>query len=243
MRVIEPSFKIETKVDGTAILKEIELFARNCYKSEVKITETSHLEFVRKLMHTFKHEGICDHHVISVRLICDRGVSHELVRHRIAAYLQESTRYCNYSGDVVFIRPPWVKPLENVEQYFTRMVWDDSNRLSLQDEEWYWAMRKAEESYIKLLEYGWKPEQARSVLPNSLKTEVIATLNLTSWRNFFKKRTATSAHPQMRQLSIPMLAEFKRLIPVVFDDIEPGQMPKDAGAITEEVTDDVTKPN
>lgn len=229
MLVIEPSFKIETELDGTKILKEIELFARNCYKSEGKVTDTSHLDFVRKLMHTFKHEGICDHHVISVRWVCCRGVSHELVRHRIAAYLQESQRYVNYSNNgVQFIRPLWVQRLDcTVEQYFSKAVDDTSCRISEADEEWYWSMIQAENQYNKLIKLGWKPEEARDVLPNATKTEVISTLNLTSWRNFFKKRTATQAHPKMRQLAIPMLAEFKRLIPVIFDDIQPGAMPVD----------------
>jgi len=202
MKITSPSFKIETSVDGVKILKEIEVFARNCYKSEGKITDDSYLEFVRCLLHTKKHAGICDHHVISVRLIIDRGVSHETVRHRIAAYLQESTRYCDYAK------------VDNIE------VIDIAPHMTLdQYQEWAHAMQDAELHYFNLRKKGCRPEIARSVLPNSLKTEIIQTMNLTAWRNWFQKRCAMNAHPQMREVSIPLLTEFKRLIPVIFEDI------------------------
>lgn len=202
MKITRPSFKIETSVDGVKILKEIETFARTCYKSEGKITDDSYLEFVRRLLHTRKHAGICDHHCISVRLVVDRGVSHETVRHRIAAYLQESTRYCDYAK------------ADNIE------VIDISPHVTLdQYQEWARAMTDAERHYFNLRKMGCKPEIARSVLPNSLKTELIQTMDLTAWRNWFQKRCASNAHPQMREISIPLLTEFKRIIPVVFEDI------------------------
>jgi thymidylate synthase (FAD) len=203
VQIIKAGFTIETEVDGVKILKEIEQFARNCYKSEGKATETSYLEFVSRLLHTRKHEGIADHHVVSCRIIIDRGVGNEVVRHRIAAYLQESTRYCDYvkAGEIQVI---------DVSRHMTET----------QLAEWILAMEDAERHYNNLRGMGCKPEIARDVLPLSLKTEIIMTLNLTSWRNFFKKRTAPNAHPQLREISIPMLVEFKRLIPVMFDDIE-----------------------
>jgi thymidylate synthase (FAD) len=202
MKVIEPSFKIESPVDGMAMLKRIERYARTCYKSEARITDTSCLEFVGRLLHTNKHKNIVEHESVTVRIICDRGVSHELVTHRIASRLQESTRYCDYKGEMEFIRPLWAHP--------------ETKEYAL----WANTMMLIEDRYRQLRAWGWKPEQARSVLPNSLKTEIVLTLNFSSWRNFFQLRVAPNAHPQMRQITRPLLAEFKRLIPVVFDDIE-----------------------
>ena len=201
--IVKPSFVIETKFDGEQILREIELYARNCYKSEEKIGDfESTKKFVGRLLFTNKHEGIVDHHCVTVRVICDRGVSHEIVRHRIAAYLQESTRYCDYgkSGTIQVIEPP--------------------DLTEDQRSAWKAAMNTAEDSYNAMRRAGASPQIARSVLPNSLKTEVIMTLNLRSWRNFFRLRTAVNAHPQMREIAVPLLAELKRRIPVVFDDLE-----------------------
>lgn len=203
-KIVKPFFTVETDVDGKKILREIERFARNCYKSEGKITEDSAEPFVRRLLHTLHHEGVPDHHVVSVRMVIDRGVSHEVVRHRIAAYLQESTRYCDYNraGEIQVI---------DISKHFTH-----SESFSV----WWLAMCHAEIAYNKLRELGERPEIARSVLPNSLKTEIIVTLDLTSWRNFFKKRAVNpKAHPQMREIAVPLLAAFQRLIPVIFEDI------------------------
>ena len=197
---------IENKYDGKEILRQIEKYARNCYKSEDKTGDFEATKrFVGRLLHTLKHEGIADHHVITVRLICDRGVSHEVVRHRIAAYLQESTRYCDYSkaGEIQVI---------DISRHM----------LPAQFDIWCEAMRTAEGYYNKLRALGCRPEIARSVLPNSLKTEIIMTLNLTSWRNFFKKRACNAgAHPQMKEVAIPLLQEFQRTIPMIFDDLVP----------------------
>ena len=202
---------IENDYDGGLILRQIERYARNCYKSEGKTGDMEATKaFVRRLLHTLKHEGIADHHIITVRIVCDRGVSHEIVRHRIAAYLQESTRYCDYAkaGEIQVI---------DIAQHMTVKQYDA----------WLRAMRNAEASYNELRVLGCKPEIARSVLPNSLKTEIIMTLDLTSWRNFFKKRACNpSAHPQMREVAIPLLKEFQEKIPVIFDDLVPAAMPE-----------------
>jgi thymidylate synthase (FAD) len=206
-QIIKPSFTIETQLDGAQILREIERYARNCYKSEGKIGDFGDTKkFVGNLLHTRKHEGIVDHHIITVRVICDRGVSHEIVRHRIAAYLQESTRYCDYakSGEIgaVDLRPF----LASTDQIA----------------EWWNAMVDAERHYNQLRAMGCSPQIARSVLPNSLKTEIIMSLNIRSWRNFFRLRACSmAAHPQMREIACPLLQEFKRRIPVLFDDLEP----------------------
>lgn len=205
MRVIKPSVEILTPLDGAEILKHIERCGRVCYKSEDKITEDSAPKFVKTVL-SRGHEAVIEHYSISVRFVCDRGVSHEIVRHRLASYCQESTRYCNYSKDgfgneITVIEPPFL----------------DNN---IKKADWESACRNAEFSYFKMLESGCTPQEARSVLPNSLKTEVIMTANLREWRHFLRLRCATAAHPQMRQVALELLGQFKARIPVVFDDIE-----------------------
>jgi thymidylate synthase (FAD) len=214
MKLIRPSFEILDQVNGQEILKRIERAGRTCYKSEYAITDESAVKFVKMIVQR-GHESVLEHEKISVLVICDRGVSHEIVRHRIASYSQESTRYCDYAGGhVTFIIPPWVdeevKPGTYSEYESTP---DDATN------DWLNAMWNIENIYKLLREKGWKPEQARSVLPNSLKTEIIVSMNLREWRHFFKLRTAPAAHPQMREIAVPMLNRFKELILVVFDDI------------------------
>lgn len=205
MRIIAPSTEILTPLDGTAILKHIELCGRVCYKSEGLMTEDSMERFVRGIIKR-GHEAVLEHSSFSVRFIVDRGVSHEIVRHRLASYCQESTRYCNYADDkfgeeITVIRPYYLE------------------EGSVAFEEWRTACRRAEEAYLWLLGQGHSPQEARAVLPNSLKTELIMTANLREWRHFFKLRTAPAAHPQMREVTIPLLREVQRRIPVVFEDI------------------------
>lgn len=205
MRIISTSFEILDEIDGEKILKRIETIGRICYKSEDKITESSAKEFIKKLLKR-GHESVIEHEKISVKIICDRGVSHELVRHRIASYSQESTRYCNYFKDKFGNELTLIKP------YFWN---DDIPKYNI----WVETMQTIEQNYNKLIEMGAKPEEARSILPNSLKTEIIVTMNLRQWRHFFKLRAAPNAHPQMREVSIPLLNKMKTIIPVIFDDI------------------------
>ena len=187
--------------DNDNALRTIEYYGRISYKSEDKITDESAPRFVKMLL-TLGHESVIEHVNATVKFVVDRGVSHEIVRHRIASFTQESTRYCNYkSKGVVFIQPPI----------------EDEEALKL----WRNAMGVAEATYLQMLELGIKPQIARSVLPNSLKTEIIMTANLREWRHFFKLRTAKPAHPQMREVTIPLLAQFKSAIPIIFDDIIP----------------------
>ena len=204
MRIVKAGYEIISPIDGENILKHIELCGRVCYKSEERIADDSARKFVASIVKR-GHESVLEHVSITVRLICDRGVSHEIVRHRIASYSQESTRYCNYASgknnDLTFIEP---------------LFWNDDAKLEV----WKESMREIECVYANLIYNGATPQEARSVLPNSLKTELICTMNLREWRHFFKQRTSKAAHPQMREITIPLLAEFKEKIPVVFDDIE-----------------------
>jgi thymidylate synthase (FAD) len=209
MKLIQPSFEILSEIDGISILKNIERAGRTCYKSEDKITSDSAERFVRALING-GHESVLEHEGISVRFVCDRGVSHELVRHRIASFSQESTRYCNYSRDGFGNELTFIIPL--FEE-------DGTEVASSEEIEWKSAMRDAERHYMNLIKMGWKPQHARSVLPNSLKTEIVVTANIREWRLIFKQRASKSAHPQMRQLMCPLLEEFKKCIPAIFDDI------------------------
>jgi thymidylate synthase (FAD) len=201
VQIVKPSFVIETPVDGEEILRRIEQFGRTCYKSEDRITSDSARGFVERILRS-GHESVIEHVSVTVRIICDRGVTHEIVRHRLAAYSQESTRYCNYRS----------RGVQVVEPFF---FVEDHKKYGI----WLAAMRDCEIAYDALIEAGATPQEARSVLPNSLKTEIVVTYNLREWRHFFKVRTTRKAHPQMREITIPLLAEFKRLIPAIFDDI------------------------
>lgn len=204
MKIIKASFVIEDCIDGEVMLQKLERAGRTCYKSEDDITIDSAKRFVKMIIER-GHESVLEHEKVTVRIICDRGVTHEIVRHRIASYSQESTRYCNYSDDkfgseITVIEPCFCKGDT------TWRVWD-------------WAMEHAEKSYLQLLKLGATPQEARSVLPNSLKTEIVVTMNLREWRHFFKLRTSNKAHPQMREIARPLLVEFTTRIPAVFDDI------------------------
>lgn len=221
MRIIKPSYEIMTPIHREEILKAIELAGRVCYKSEDKITEDSASKFVTMLI-SRTHEAMIEHYNITVKFVCDRSVSHEIVRHRIASYAQESTRYCNYSNDkfgnqITYVQPCWFK--DDYTQYSPKELEKDFN-FDESEEAWIQAMYDAEKTYNTLIKNGWTPQEARSVLPNSLKTEIVVTMNLREWRHFFKLRTASTAHPQMREVAIPLLNDLKRILPEIYGDIE-----------------------
>ena len=205
VRVINASYEILAVPDRMESLKFIERIGRTCYKSEEKITENSAMTFVKLLVDS-GHHSVIEHAIITVRFICDRGVSHELVRHRLASYSQESTRYANYSKDKFGNEITVIKPL----------FWIDG---SAENSKWLEAMRQAEKSYMELIRFGSRPEEARSVLPNSLKTEIVMTCNIREWRHILKLRCAKSAHPQMREIMLPLLEELQEKIPILFDDL------------------------
>jgi thymidylate synthase (FAD) len=222
MKLIKPYTEILTPIDGKKILKTIEKVARTCYKSEDKITDDSSEKMVKSLINR-GHEAMIEFFDITVKFVCDRGVSHEIVRHRMASYAQESTRYCNYSKDkfhsqITYIIPSWVNL---VESEWTKEQVDCSYPISFTEQDLIWMkqMISAEESYNKLISDGWQPQQARSVLPNSLKTEINVKMNLREWRHFFRLRCAPAAHPQMREVAIPLLENLKMSVPIIFDDI------------------------
>jgi thymidylate synthase (FAD) len=218
MQIIKAGYEILDLLNGEEILKKIERVARVCYKSEDKIGEGTAEKMVRALVKS-KHEAMLEHFSFSVKFIVDRGVSHELVRHRVASFAQESTRYCNYGnkgGEITVIEPCYLKKPVGV------MNMDNPEEVRWLS--WYNSVSKAEDAYITMLEHGATPQEARAVLPNSLKTEVVMTANLREWRHFFSLRACGATgkpHPQMLEVAVPLLKEIKSLIPVVFDDLEP----------------------
>lgn len=202
MKIIKPSFTVLYMADGAEILRLTEICARNCYQSE----PTGDTEgFIRRIIKS-GHESVLEHSSATVRIICDRGVMAEITRHRHHSFSIKSTRYCNYSkekfgGEITVIHP-----------YF----WEEGSKPFL---EWNRAMMACERAYLNLIDGGASPEEARSVLPNSLETNIICTANMRSWRHWFKLRCSKKSHPQMRQVALPILAEFHRRLPVVFEDI------------------------
>jgi len=230
MRLIKPGYQILTKVNGKEILKRIEFAGRVSHKSEDKITKDSAEKFVKMIIN-MGHLSVIEHESFSVKFITDRGISHELVRHRLASFTQESTRYCNYlknkfGNQLTFIIPFWLELEEgNYHILEDNLVIDTPNGILRfedfnRDELIYlYTLHQIEKNYNELITLRWGPEKARSILPNSLKTEIVVTANLREWRHIFKERTSNAAHPQMREIMIPLLKEVKEKIPVVFDDI------------------------
>ena len=206
MKVVEPSVELITPINQETVLKRLEQCGRVCYKSEDRIGDGTAEKFVRNIIKR-GHEAVLEHCSFTAKFICDRGVSHELVRHRIASYCQESTRYCNFSADkfgneITVIRPFYLDPGSG----FYRV--------------WYKACQDAEYAYFTLLDCGYSPQEARAVLPISLKTEVVMTANIREWRTVLKLRTAPAAHPQMRQVMKELFRVLKEGMPVLFGDID-----------------------
>lgn len=210
MKIIEPDYEILTPINGVEILQTIEKIARTCYKSEDKIAPGTAERMIHNLISN-RHEAMIEFFDITVKFTHNRGFSHELVRHRLCSFAQESTRYCNYVDDkfgneLTMIRPYWASSIKAMNI-------------------WIHRMEELEDTYFDLLETlkedGIQPQAqaARGVLPNDLKTEINIKANLREWRAIFKLRCAPDAHPDMRRVMLPLLRELQEEIPVVFDDI------------------------
>lgn len=217
MRIAEAHYEFilpypDWKTAHDTILRMIEKAGRTCYKSEDKITHESASKFVRNIV-KHGHEAMLEHANLTVRFVVDRGVSHELVRHRVASFAQESTRYCNYSQDkfgkeITFIKPFFLK--KGSEAY----------------KDWESACSSAESCYMLMLDDGCTPEEARCVLPNSLKTEVVMTANMREWKHFFRLRALGETgkpHPQMQEVALPLLHDLQKYLPEIFDDLGRGE--------------------
>lgn len=187
MNIIKASVELVNAPDYQTMLNTIEQAGRVCYKSEDKIEEGSAERFVQAILN-HGHEAVIEHSLITVKFICDRGVSHEIVRHRLASYCQESTRYCNYSkskfcNEITVIEPCYLKP--GTAGYLL----------------WRRACKTAEIAYMDMLDNGATPQEARAVLPTSTKTEVVMSANIREWRHFLRLRNAPAAHPQMQEVA------------------------------------------
>lgn len=202
MKFKEQSYKILSPI-GPEMLNAIERAGRTCYQSIKEVEDPLRAHKFCDMLIERGHEAMLEFADITVSLITNRGVSHELVRHRLASYAQESTRYCKYRDDVTFIWPVWFDKSTAIQ----KSIWLD-------------AMEEAETRYIQLLNNGWKAEEARDVLPNALKTEIVIKANVREWRNIFKLRLSKAAHPQFRSLMEPLIAELKAKVPVLFQDIK-----------------------
>lgn len=205
MQIISPSVEILGNPDPRQMLRNMEAAGRVCYKSEANIKENTAGPFLRRLVQS-GHESVIEHEKLSVKIICDRGVTHEIVRHRIASYSQESTRYCNYTKDKFGNELTFIKPL----------FWDEGDTCYTL---WKEQMASIEKGYFALIEAGATPEEARSVLPNSLKTEIVVTMNMREWRHFFRLRGSKAAHPQICEIVRLLLPKFRELLPDLFEDI------------------------
>ena len=205
MRIIEPKVVIESNMTQEEAMNLIERAGRVCYKSEGKIGDRSAEKFIKNILKR-GHESVIEHISITVRVICDRGVSHEIVRHRIASYSQESTRYCNYATDKFSNEITVIKPLFWVDESAQFMIWKQ-------------GMEGCERAYFALINAGATPQEARSVLPNSLKTEIFMTMNFREWRHFFTLRCSSAAHPQMRQVASMIFEQFMERYPLFVEDL------------------------
>lgn len=215
MRIIKPYVEPTVPLaPAEDLYRIVEAGGRTCYLSEAGEGDTP-AKFIQRAIKR-GHESILEHATISLRFICDRGVSHELVRHRLASYSQESTRYCNYSkgkfgNEITVIQPCW---LENPGPEVTEATdWDV----------WEFDMKRAEQTYLRLLDMGWTPQQARSVLPNSLKTEIVVTMNIRNWRHFFQMRyfgVAGTPHPQMVEVAKMAFDLLYSHYPAFFEDLK-----------------------
>lgn len=202
MNIIQPSATIIDDLDGQAILKKIENAARTCYQSFDKAGKGTAEKLIASCIKR-GHESIMEHVSVSVWFITDRAIHNELVRHRITSVSCESTRYCKYENGIAVISPLFQNDSFGIKNYY-----------------WEKAMKQSEESYCQMIARGATPQEARAVLPMSLKCEYVVTANLREWRYIFRLRCNSASHPEMQRIMIPLMGDFKERIPVVFDDIE-----------------------
>lgn len=205
MIIIKPQVLVPLPEIEEQLLGKLERYARVCYKSEERMGDGPNPQFLKGIL-SRGHESVIEHEKITVMFVCDRGITHEIVRHRIGSYSQESTRYCNYSQD------KFGREITVIEPYYLKdpaayAVWEN-------------ACEQAEKAYMEMLAMGSSPQEARAILPTCLKTEIVVTYNIREWRHFFALRCSGGAHPQMRQVAIPLLRLFQERIPVLFEQIE-----------------------
>lgn len=236
MRIVRPYAKIMEPDLMAGALGRIEYAARVSHRSEENAGDSPE-KFIRAVVLGHGDWSVVEHVSASVEFLVDRGITHEIVRHRIASYTQESTRFVNYAKKMP---PSFIYPIVGVEcpyclngdpptpqgttiyaQHCKPWIHGMGTLECCYNPAWLVAIQSAEDEYRNLLDIGWRPQEARSVFPNALSSKIIVTLNLRTWRHFFLMRTSKEAHPQMRQVTIPLLSEFQRLVPVLYEDIVP----------------------
>ncbi len=224
MIVIDQHYIIESK--SLFAETKIERAGRTCYKTEDKISTNSANKFVRMLRDK-GHHAMIEFADMTTVFITNRGVTHELVRHRLCSFAQESTRYVRYDGRMEIIRPMWCRDTVPLGEYPGGSHYYDHNRDAIQipcgydtpERRWIDSCCRAEQDYKILINLGWTPQQAREVLPNSLKTEIVVKANVREWRHIFTLRCSKYAHPQMYDLMRPLLADCIEQHPAIFEDI------------------------
>ena len=207
VKIVEPSYRILTPINGKEILQHIEKIARTCYKSEDRITEDG--ESAKKLIKSLielGHTAMIEHYSISVQFTTDTGFLKDITRHRLASFAAESTRWCNYSKGKFDNQISVIKPV-NIQEG------------SREYEIWLECMKNIEKSYMEMAELGCAPDQMRMLLPHSTKTDINITANIREWRHIFKIRLFGHAHPSIKQLLDPLLKDFQKEIPILFDNI------------------------
>lgn len=206
--ILTPHFYDPVRLD----IHLIELAGRTAYKSE-DLAGKNPEKFIRRLIAN-GHESVLEHSLLTVKFVTDRGITHELVRHRLASYTQESTRYCNYTknkfgNEITVIRPWWADEDTEKMDPNTRARWMN----------WYSDCLQAENAYMDAIHMGQTPQEARALLPTCLKSEIVMSTNYREWRHVLKLRTAQDAHPQIRALLIPLAEELAEVCPCVWEDI------------------------
>lgn len=219
MKIIEPSFTLSTpyseglnRTDGVRMLRFIEAQGRISHRSEDKQTLESWEKFIPAVVIGHGDWSICEHASITATIRTDRGITHEIVRHRLFAFTQESTRFVRYKGEMEFVCPSTFTPTQDEPELYS--PWTPYG-------EWYHFVYGAEQSYGAMIAEGVRPQEARSILPNSLAATIAVTGNLRSWRWWFLARTTKETHPDFRRVSVPMLEQFKQIVPILYDDIQP----------------------
>lgn len=219
MKIINPFYEILTDINNTTEIKKfLEQCTRTAYQSHDLTTKDSHDKLL-KIITKKGHLSVLEHFSISVKFVSNRGFTHELVRHRLASFTQESTRYCSYNKDkfdnqITYIKPLWLPRIQTGEYSNIASIWKANYPADTTTYLLY--LFNNERKYMELTKIGWKPEEARDILPNALKAEIVMTANLREWKHIFKLRANKHAHPQMQQLMKPLYKEFKEKFPIIF---------------------------
>ena len=205
MKIIEPEIIIDN-FDSVQIMQNLERACRTCYRSEDKITDESYKTLLKNCINR-GHESILEHEKITIRMVCDIGVYKDLTRHRHASFSIESTRYCNYGKDKFDNEIKFIRPCNIDENTLPYQYWKD-------------ALITIEHNYIMMGNCGCTPDQMRMILPHSTAALVTMTANIREWKHILELRASKHTHPSVQQLMIPLLLEFKKTMPEIFDNIE-----------------------